>query len=117
MLRFLSILLLTCLSFATFSFAASKAERPKRSSGSGFETISGRGAEGRRIECGLRSSLRGRPARLGTCPTSRRPAFPKPSSAKQSQAEFSSPGSYFSEKRLQGLAADGPQPRLRHARL
>lgn len=34
---------------------------------------------------------------------------------KQSQAEFSSPGSYFSEKRLQGLAATGRSLAAKHA--
>ncbi|MEI2301114.1 lytic murein transglycosylase [Ensifer sp. MJa1] len=43
------------------------------------------------------------------------PGFPKPKEQKQSQAEFSSPGSYFSEKRLQGLAATGRSLAATHA--
>ncbi|QFI68326.1 lytic murein transglycosylase [Sinorhizobium alkalisoli] len=43
------------------------------------------------------------------------PGFPKPKERKQSQAEFSSPGSYFSEKRLQGLAATGRSLASAHA--
>ncbi|WP_429810732.1 lytic murein transglycosylase [Ensifer sp. B1-9] len=43
------------------------------------------------------------------------PGFPKPKEQKQSQAEFSSPGSYFSEKRLQGLAATGRSLASTHA--
>ena len=35
------------------------------------------------------------------------PGTKPPSEQKQSQAEFSSPGAYFSEERLQGLAATG----------
>ncbi|MEK1870330.1 MAG: lytic murein transglycosylase, partial [Ensifer adhaerens] len=43
------------------------------------------------------------------------PGFPKPKEQKQSQAEFSSPGNYFSEKRLQGLAATGRSLASTHA--
>ncbi|MBP2236001.1 lytic murein transglycosylase [Sinorhizobium kostiense] len=43
------------------------------------------------------------------------PGFPKAKQRKQSQAEFSSPGSYFSEKRLQGLAATGRSLASAHA--
>ncbi len=43
------------------------------------------------------------------------PGFPKSKERKQSQAEFSSPGSYFSEKRLQGLAATGRSLASTHA--
>lgn len=35
------------------------------------------------------------------------PGFPKPEKRDQSQAEFRSPGAYFSQKQLQGLAASG----------
>lgn len=44
------------------------------------------------------------------------PGSKPPKERKQSQAEFSSPGSYFSEKRLQGLAATGRGLATRHAR-
>ena len=43
------------------------------------------------------------------------PGFPKLKQRKQSQAEFRSPGAYFSEKRLQGLAATGRSLASRHA--
>ena len=43
------------------------------------------------------------------------PGLPKAKERKQSQAEFSSPGSYFSEKRLQGLAATGRSLASAHA--
>lgn len=43
------------------------------------------------------------------------PGSKPPSDQKQSQAEFSSPGSYFSEKRLQGLAASGRTLAATHA--
>ena len=43
------------------------------------------------------------------------PGFPKPKERKQTQAEFRSPGAYFSEKRLQGLAATGRSLASRHA--
>ena len=42
------------------------------------------------------------------------PGFPKPKQQSQSQAEFKSPGSYFSQKRLQGLAATGRTLAARH---
>jgi len=44
------------------------------------------------------------------------PGFPKPKQRAQSQAEFRSPGAYFSEKRLQGLAASGRSLMKKHAR-
>lgn len=43
------------------------------------------------------------------------PGFPKPKKQAQSQAEFRSPGAYFSEKRLQGLAAAGRSLSKQHA--
>tara|TARA_R110002020_G_scaffold6352_6_gene26774 strand:+ start:2813 stop:4063 length:1251 start_codon:yes stop_codon:yes gene_type:complete len=43
------------------------------------------------------------------------PGFPKPKSRAQSQAEFKSPGAYFSEKSLQGLAASGRSLMQQHA--
>lgn len=43
------------------------------------------------------------------------PGSKPPKERKQSQAEFSSPGAYFSEKRLQGLAATGRSLAARHA--
>ncbi len=43
------------------------------------------------------------------------PGAPVPERQDQSQAEFSSPGSYFSEKRLQGLAATGRSLYAQHA--
>lgn len=43
------------------------------------------------------------------------PGFPKPEQRAQSQAEFRSPGAYFSEKRLQGLAATGRSLMKKHA--
>ena len=43
------------------------------------------------------------------------PGSKPPGEQKQSQAEFSSPGSYFSEKRLQGLAATGRSLASTHA--
>lgn len=43
------------------------------------------------------------------------PGFPKPKKQSQSQAEFKSPGSYFSQQRLQGLAATGRTLARRHA--
>lgn len=43
------------------------------------------------------------------------PGSAAPKDRKQSQAEFSSPGAYFSEKRLQGLAATGRSLADRHA--
>ena len=43
------------------------------------------------------------------------PGSAAPKDRKQSQAEFSSPGAYFSEKRLQGLAATGRTLAARHA--
>jgi lytic murein transglycosylase len=43
------------------------------------------------------------------------PGSAPPKDQKQSQAEFSSPGSYFSEKRLQGLAGTGRSLADRHA--
>jgi lytic murein transglycosylase len=43
------------------------------------------------------------------------PGFPKPKARAQSQAEFRSPGAYFSEKRLQGLAASGRSLMKKHA--
>ncbi|SSC65850.1 lytic murein transglycosylase [Ciceribacter selenitireducens] len=43
------------------------------------------------------------------------PGTAPPKDRKQSQAEFSSPGAYFSEKRLQGLAATGRSLADRHA--
>ncbi|MEP3437752.1 MAG: lytic murein transglycosylase [Hoeflea sp.] len=45
------------------------------------------------------------------------PGFPKPKQRAQSQAEFRSPGAYFSEKRLQGLAASGRSLMKQHAGL
>ncbi|MGJ8569268.1 MAG: lytic murein transglycosylase [Hoeflea sp.] len=45
------------------------------------------------------------------------PGFPKPKERAQSQAEFRSPGAYFSEKRLQGLAASGRSLMKQHAGL
>lgn len=45
------------------------------------------------------------------------PGFPKPKARAQSQAEFRSPGAYFSEKRLQGLAASGRSLMKQHAGL
>lgn len=44
------------------------------------------------------------------------PGSKPPKQRRQSQAEFSSPGSYFSEKRLQELAATGRTLAARHAR-
>ncbi|AKI02737.1 lytic murein transglycosylase [Hoeflea sp. IMCC20628] len=43
------------------------------------------------------------------------PGFPKPKQRAQSQAEFRSPGAYFDEKRLQGLAASGRSLMAQHA--
>ncbi|MFA7416664.1 MAG: lytic murein transglycosylase [Rhizobium sp.] len=43
------------------------------------------------------------------------PGSTPPKERKQSQAEFSSPGAYFSEKRLQGLAASGRNLAERYA--
>ncbi|MBR0557505.1 lytic murein transglycosylase [Ciceribacter sp. L1K23] len=43
------------------------------------------------------------------------PGTSPPKERKQTQAEFSSPGSYFSEKRLQGLAATGRRLAGQHA--
>ena len=43
------------------------------------------------------------------------PGSAAPKARKQSQAEFSSPGAYFSEKRLQGLAAAGRSLASQHA--
>jgi len=43
------------------------------------------------------------------------PGTKPPSEQKQSQAEFSSPGAYFSEQRLQGLAATGRSLAKTHA--
>ena len=43
------------------------------------------------------------------------PGTTPPKDQKQSQAEFSSPGAYFSEKRLQGLAGTGRSLADRHA--
>ena len=43
------------------------------------------------------------------------PGTAPPKEQKQSQAEFSSPGAYFSEKRLQGLAGTGRSLAERHA--
>ena len=43
------------------------------------------------------------------------PGFPKPKERAQSQAEFRSPGAYFSEKSLQGLAATGRSLMQQHA--
>jgi len=45
------------------------------------------------------------------------PGFPKPKARAQSQAEFRSPGAYFSEKRLQGLTASGRSLMKQHAGL
>lgn len=45
------------------------------------------------------------------------PGFPKPKQRAQSQAEFRSPGAYFSEDRLQGLAASGRSLMQQHAGL
>lgn len=45
------------------------------------------------------------------------PGFPKPKARAQSQAEFRSPGAYFDEKRLQGLAASGRSLMKQHAGL
>ncbi|MEM5493441.1 lytic murein transglycosylase [Hoeflea sp. AS16] len=45
------------------------------------------------------------------------PGFPKPKARAQSQAEFRSPGAYFSEKRLRGLAASGRSLMKQHAGL
>ncbi len=45
------------------------------------------------------------------------PGFPEPKKRAQSQAEFRSPGAYFSEKRLQGLAASGRSLMKKHARV
>jgi lytic murein transglycosylase len=45
------------------------------------------------------------------------PGFPKPKARAQSQAEFRSPGAYFSEKSLQGLAASGRSLMKQHAGL
>ena len=44
------------------------------------------------------------------------PGFPKPKQRAQSQAEFRSPGAYFSEKRLLGLAASGRSLMKKHAK-
>lgn len=43
------------------------------------------------------------------------PGTAPPEARKQSQAEFSSPGAYFSESRLQGLAATGRRLATQHA--
>ena len=43
------------------------------------------------------------------------PGFPKPKQRAQSQAEFRSPGAYFNEKSLQGLAATGRSLMQQHA--
>ncbi|MDF1610337.1 lytic murein transglycosylase [Hoeflea sp. YIM 152468] len=43
------------------------------------------------------------------------PGFPKPRQRAQSQAEFRSPGAYFNEKSLQGLAASGRALMKQHA--
>jgi len=43
------------------------------------------------------------------------PGFPRPKERAQSQAEFRSPGAYFSEKSLQGLAATGRSLMQQHA--
>ena len=45
------------------------------------------------------------------------PGFPKPKQRAQSQAEFRSPGAYFSEKRLQGLTSSGRSLMKQHASL
>jgi lytic murein transglycosylase len=45
------------------------------------------------------------------------PGSPPPKETKQSQAEFSSPGAYFSEKRLGELAAKGKALAYKHAAL
>ena len=45
------------------------------------------------------------------------PGFPKPKQRAQSQAEFRSPGAYFNEKSLQGLAASGRSLMKQHASL
>lgn len=43
------------------------------------------------------------------------PGFPKPEERSQSQAEFRSPGAYFSQSRLRGLAATGRALAQKHA--
>lgn len=43
------------------------------------------------------------------------PGFPKPEERSQSQAEFRSPGAYFNEKRIRGLAASGRSLITKHA--
>lgn len=45
------------------------------------------------------------------------PGFPKPKKRSQSQAEFRSPGAYFNDKRLRGLATSGRRLTKKHAKL
>ncbi|MDK1383945.1 lytic murein transglycosylase [Sinorhizobium sp. 8-89] len=114
MLKLLSALILSLTSFAGISFAASKAD-----------------VEGQ-FRQWLQNDLWPEAQKSGISVTSFKaafadvtlnwdlpdlapPGFPKAKERKQSQAEFSSPGSYFSEKRLQGLAATGRSLASTHA--
>ncbi|WP_331372902.1 lytic murein transglycosylase [Sinorhizobium chiapasense] len=114
MLRLLSALILSLTSFAGLSFAASKANVENQfrqwlqndlwpeAQKSGISAASFKAAF---ADVKLNWDL----------PDLAPPGFPKAKERKQSQAEFSSPGSYFSEKRLQGLAATGRSLASAHA--
>lgn len=114
MLRFLSVLLLACLSFATFSFAASKADVETQFRQWLRNDLWPEAQKAGISNAAFEAAFKG--VRLDwDLPDLAPPGFPKPKQRKQSQAEFSSPGSYFSEKRLQGLAATGRSLASAHA--
>lgn len=106
MLKFLSVLILSLASFAGCCLAASKTDVESQFR-RWLQTelwpeaekagISAAAFEGAFQDVKLNWDL----------PDLAPPGFPKPKEREQSQAEFSSPGSYFSEKRLQALAATG----------
>ncbi len=106
MLKLLSVLIVLFVALAGTSFAASKAEVENQ-----FRLWLQKDLWPEAEKAGISAaafSAAFRDVRLDwDLPDLAPPGFPKPKERKQSQAEFSSPGSYFSEKRLQGLAATG----------
>ncbi|ABR62254.1 lytic murein transglycosylase [Sinorhizobium medicae] len=114
MLRFLSVLFLASLFFVSASFAASRSDVEAQFR-QWLQSDLWPEAQKAGVSSGaFKAAFKG--VRLNwDLPDLAPPGFPKPKQRKQSQAEFSSPGSYFSEKRLQGLAATGRSLASTHA--
>jgi lytic murein transglycosylase len=114
MLKFLSVLILSFATFAGCSFAASKADVENQFR-RWLQTDLWPEAEKAGISAAAFKAAFQDVKVNWDLPDLAPPGFPKPKERKQSQAEFSSPGSYFSEKRLHGLAATGRSLASAHA--